>query len=735
VQRRQAPNGLEAAPAALIILMNPHPLESLFKPRSIALVGATEKAMWTGAILRNFSAYQFDGELYAVNRQGVDVLGVKGYPSCVAIGRPIDAAYIIVPVTAIRDAMADVIAAGIKTAVILTSGFAEVGAEGVALQSEIVAMARAAGVRFLGPNSLGFANIADRKPLTAIPPQLPLRDGSVGLISQSGATTSELMDIARRLDIGLSFAAATGNEAMIGMADLVDFLVQHPPTRVIAVYCETIRDTVAFSSAALKAHAAGKPIVMIKVGSSALSASVAAAHTGSLVGDNRVFEAACARLNIIRVRTVEELIITAGFLNVTGELPIPGVAIISVSGGACAMSTDIAEPLGVDFPAFAPDTCAALREVLPAYGATLNPLDATGAVMADPGLFERTIRIVAADPAIGCIFAIYPLPDTEAQTVGAPQLKGIGTGLNAIAKPGFLLTQSIQPVNAFGRLAMEAAGIRHTLTGLEAGLRAVAGAVRWSTRRRSGSAARIGSSITGDGNANGSGNANGETYGGPRPLTERATLEFLSAFGVPVVPAILAGSKQDAAAAVDTIGGRVVLKVASADIKHKSDIGGVKLNITGGDAAAAAYEAIITSVKRAKPDATIDGIIVSPMREHGVELFAGVARDPQWGMVIAVALGGVWVEILDDSALSLLPVTSGEVERMLRSLRGAALLDGHRGTRPVNIRAAADAIANIGNAALALGPQLAALEVNPLLAYEGKIEALDALAIWSDSKA
>jgi acetate---CoA ligase (ADP-forming) len=325
------------------------------------------------------------------------------------------------------------------------------------------------------------------------------------------------------------------------------------------------------------------------------------------------------------------------------------------------------------------------------------------------------------------------LPDTEAQTVGAPQLKGIGTGLNAISKPGFLLTQSIQPVNAFGRLAMEAAGIRHTLTGLEAGLRAVAGAVRWSTRRRSGSAERIGSSITGNGNGNT--NGSGETYGGPRPLTERATLEFLSAFGVPVVPAILAGSKQDAAAAADTIGGRVVLKVASADIKHKSDIGGVKLNIVGGDAAAAAYEAIITSVKQAKPHATIDGVIVSPMREHGVELFAGVARDPQWGMVLAVALGGVWVEILDDSALSPLPVTSGEVERMLRSLRGAALLDGHRGTRPVNVPAAAQAIAKIGEAALALGPQLAALEVNPLLAYEGKIEALDALAIWSDSKA
>jgi acyl-CoA synthetase (NDP forming) len=706
--------------------MNTHALDSLFKPRSVALVGATEKAMWSGAILRNFPAYQFDGELYAVNRQGVDVLGVKGYPSCVAIGVPIDAAYVIVPVTAIREAMADVIAAGIKSAVILTSGFAEVGGEGVALQNDLVAMARAAGVRFLGPNSLGFANLADRKALTAIPPQLPLRDGPVGLISQSGATTSELMDIARRLDIGLSFAVATGNEAMIGVADVVDFLADHAPTRVIAVYCETIRDTAAFAKAALKAHAAGKPIVMIKVGSSALSVAVAAAHTGSLVGDNRVFQAACERLNIIRVRTVEDLVITAGFLAATPGLPVPGIAIISVSGGACAMSTDIAEPLGVEFPPFGPETCAALHEVLPAYGATLNPLDATGAVMADPGLFERTIKIVAADPAIGCIFAIYPLPDTDAPTPGAPQLKAIGAGLRAITKPGFLLTQSIQPVNSFGRLAMEAAGIKHTITGLEAGLRAVAGAARWSARRRAGSDANPAGAHQGDGR--------GEFKGLP-PITERATLEFLSTFGVPVVPATLVASAEDAAAAAVRLGGRVVLKVASADVQHKSDIGGVKLNINGGDAAATVYTDIMNSVAKARPDAVIDGILVSPMRAHGVELFAGVARDPQWGLVLAVALGGVWVEILNDSALCLLPVTSGEVERMLRSLRGAALLDGHRGTTPVNVAAAADAIANIGNAAIALGPQLAALEVNPLLAYDGTIEALDALAIWTAASA
>lgn len=704
--------------------MSSHPLESLFKPRSIALVGATEKAMWTGAILRNFPAYQFDGELFAVNRQGVDVLGVKGYPSCVAIGRPIDAAYIIVPVTAIRQAMADVIAAGIKTAVILTSGFAEVGPEGVALQNEIVAMAAAAGLRFLGPNSLGFANIADRKPLTAIPPQLPLCDGSVGLISQSGATTSELMDIARRVDIGLSFAAATGNEAMIGLADMVDFLVEHPPTRVIAVYCETIKDPVAFSRAARKAHAAGKPIVMIKVGSSALSAAVAAAHTGSFVGDNQVFEAACEQLNIVRVKTVEDLVITAGFLTVTGGLPVPGVAIISISGGACAMSTDIAEPLGVSFPAFAPETCTALREVLPAYGATLNPLDATGAAMADPGLFDRIIKVVAKDPNIGCIFAIYPLPDTDAPFASGPQLRGIGAGFEGLSKPAFLLTQSIQPVNDYGRAALKAAGIEHALTGLEAGLRAAAAAARWSARRSSTPAADIMAPV--------SGAANAPTYSGATLLTERATLEYLSTFEVPVVPAILADSKEAAAAAATSLGGRVVLKIASADIAHKSDIGGVKLNIEGGAAAANAYAEIMHAVRHAKPTARLDGIIVSPMRENGVELFAGIARDPQWGMVLAVALGGVWVEILKDSVLALLPVTGEKVAQMLRSLRGAALLDGHRGTRPVNIVAAADAIARIGNAALALGPQLAALEVNPLLAYDGRVEALDALAVWTE---
>jgi len=702
--------------------MSGHDLEQLFKPRSIVVVGATDKAMWTGAILRNFPAYDFEGELYAVNRQGVSVLGVQGFPSCVAIGRSVDAAYIIVPVSAIREALTDVIAAGIKTAVILTSGFAEVDAAGVRLQHDIVAMARAAGLRFLGPNSLGFANIADRKPLTAIPPQLPLRDGAVGLISQSGATTSELMDIARRLDIGLSFVAATGNEAMIGLADLVDFLADHAPTRVIAVYSETIRDSAAFSRAARKAAAAGKPIVMIKVGSSALSAAVAAAHTGSLVGDDRVFDAACERLNIVRVRTVEDLVITAGFLARTGELAVPGIAIVSVSGGACAMSTDIAEPLGVEFPAFAPATCTALRQVLPAYAATLNPLDATGAVMADPGLFERTLKIVAADPAVGCIFAIYPLPDTDAPTAGAPQLQGIGAGFSAIAKPAFLLTQSIQPVNEFGRRAMEAAGIEHTLTGLEAGLRAAAGAARWSTRRRAARSATLTAGVAADEHG---------TFAGPRPLTERAALEFLATFGVPVIAAMLVRSEQEAVAAAAAAGCPVVLKVASADIAHKSDLGGVQLNVRGGEAAGAAYQTIMAAVAKARPDARIDGVIVSPMRERGVELFAGVARDPQWGMVLAVALGGIWVEILGDSVLSLLPVTAADVERMLRSLRGAALLHGHRGTHPVNIAAAADAIARIGDAAMSLGPDLAALEVNPLLAYEGKVEALDALAVWA----
>jgi acyl-CoA synthetase (NDP forming) len=458
---------------------------------------------------------------------------------------------------------------------------------------------------------------------------------------------------------------------------------------------------------------------MIKVGSSALSASVAAAHTGSLVGDNRVFQAVCERLNIIRVKTVEDLIITSNFLAVTGGLPTPGVAIVSVSGGACAMSTDIAEPLGVDLPAFNSHTCEALRKVLPSYGATLNPLDATGAVMADPGLFERTITIVGSDPAIGCVFAVYPLPDTDAPTVGAPQLQSIGAGLAAIHKPGFLLTQSVQPVNAFGREAMRKAGIAHTLTGLEAGLRAVAGAARWSARRR-GSTVRP-SAMTRS--------ACSDTHlEAPHPTTERATLEWLASFGVPVIPAVLAKSRDEAAAAATS--GTMVLKISSPDIPHKSDIGGVKLNVVGEAAAAAAYESIMSSVLLAKPHARIEGVIVSPMRARGIELMAGVARDSQWGLVLAVALGGVWVEVLGDSALSLLPVTPSEVEGMLRSLRGAALLEGHRGTEPVNLAVAARVIARIGDAALTLGPDLAALEVNPLLAITDTVEALDALAVW-----
>lgn len=690
-------------------------LDVLFRPENLAIVGATEKAPWTHAIHAAAKAYGFTGELYAVNREGRETLGMPGFTSCVAIGKPVDTAYLIVPVRAMKEAMADVIAAGVKSAVILTSGFAETGAEGRALQDEVLQMAREAEVSLVGPNSLGFVNIADRAPVTSIPPVMPIIDGSVAVISQSGATAYELTIIAQRQGIGLSFLAATGNEADVGIAEIVDWLVDHAATKVIAVYAETIHNAPGFAKAALRALAAGKPIVILKVGRSELTAAVAAAHTGSMVGDDRVFDAACARYGMVRVKSMEDLIGTAGFLATTGAIERPGVGVISISGGACSMIADLGEGMGVQFPAFAPETVTELRKMLPDYAATLNPFDITGAAIAAPQMLEDALQIVGRDPSIGTVFFVYSLP--RELGMQAVTFQKIASGLEASPVPAFFWNQSVMVIDEATKALLDTTGIKRTVFGLEAGLQAVSGAVRWSEQRKT-VLATAEQPVALESSA--------------RPTTERATLDVLSSHGVPVIPATLATSAAEARAAADAAGGPVVLKIASPDILHKTEVGGVKLNIAGGDAAAEAYDAIIASARKAKPDAQIEGVIVSPMRGGGVELLAGVARDPNWGPVLAVGLGGVWVEVLQDSALALLPVTPAKVAEMLRGLRGAKLLEGYRGAPPVNIEAAAEAIAEIGNAALALGPDLAALEVNPLLAFDGKVEALDGIAIWQD---
>jgi len=690
-------------------------LQRLFYPRSIALVGASERSPWSQLLHANLQRTGFEGPVYAVNKGGLSAHGYSGSTSCRAIGAPVDIAFLFVPAEAILEAFDDVVAAGIRAAVILTSGFAETGPAGAELQQRLVARAIEAGVVILGPNCLGYANLAIRAPLTPIPIHPPLLEGRVALVSQSGATNSEIADMAQDLNVGLSLYVATGNEAMVDIAACVDFLVDDPNTQVIMVFAEAIRDTATFREAAERALAAKKAIVMLKVGSSALTAQVAAAHTGSLVGDDRVFSAACEQLGVIRVHSVEELIVTASLIAHTGPLARPGVGIVSISGGACTLVADRAEVYGVDLPAFSPATKAALTRAVPLTPDPVNPFDITGLAIRDPLLFEPVIEAIAAEPDIGFIGAVYSLPWNEKWSQ-VPQLEAIGRAFGRIDKPCALLNQFLRPQTQKSRDILAATAIPAAFGGIEEALRALGHLKTWSARVLGGSAPPRA--------------ARGIAASGARPRGEREVLDYLAARGVPVVPARIAKSREEAVAFAAAFDGPVALKIASPDIAHKTDVGGVRLNVAGSAAVSATYDEILAAVQRAVPHARIDGVLVSPMRSGGLEILVGTVRDPQWGPVLAVGLGGIWVEALADTRLRLLPVTTEQVRGMLGALRAAKLLEGFRGTPAADLERLSEVIAAIGDAALALGDGLETLEVNPLWVSGSRVEALDALTVW-----
>ncbi len=606
---------------------------------------------------------------------------------------------------------------------LLTSGFAEVGAEGTRRQEALLASARSEGVTLLGPNCLGFINYADRVPIWTTQPPMPvIPGGAIGIVSLGGATAGIIAAFAQRQGIGLSYQVSTGNEADVNVARVLDFLVDDPATRVIGLFLETVHDAALLAAAARRALAAGKPIVAIKIGASEAAARAAEAHTGSLVGDDRVFDAVCRQLGVLRVASIEDLVFTAGLLAHVGPVRDRRLGLVSISGGVCEMAADLAEAAGVAVPRLAEETKAALRAVLPAFGTPNNPLDVTGGAMLDPALFARSLPALGADPSVGLVACFMDLPDTAEDIAGyrGDIVRQIGAGFRASDRPAVMLSVMMRPVTEAGRGLLQETGITYLGSGVQHGLSAIGRAFAWAERRERGLPPAPDASAPAE----------------VRPRGEHATLAYLASRRVPAVPQILAHGAAEAVAAAEAISGPVALKVASADIAHKSDIGGVLLNLEGAEAVAAGHDRILASVRAARPEARIDGVLVAPMRAGGgggVELVVGVLRDPLWGPAIAVGLGGIWVEALRDTAVRLLPVTPGEVLEMLSELRGARLLDGYRGTPAIDRQAAAEAVARIGDAALALAAAIASLEVNPLRATATTgAEALDALAVWTE---
>ncbi len=694
-------------------------VDALLRPRSIAVVGASDRSRWSEAVNANLARGGFPGAVHLVNRRGGMAHGRQTATDCRAIGEAIDVGIVMVPAQGMLDAVEDLGAAGARAAVLLTSGFAETGSAGAALQAQVAERARAHKLRLMGPNSLGFINFTDRVHAWTTPVRAPSRAAGVAIISQSGATAYFLAELAWQQDLGVSIVAATGNEADLDAAAFLDHLVDDPHTRAIALFIETVRHPARFLAAARRAFAAAKPVVVLKVGASEATSKAAAAHTGALVGDDAVFDGVCRQAGIIRVRSIEELLATADIAGRTGVLRSGGLAIVSNSGGICEIAADTADRHGIAVPALQAEVAARLRDAMPGFGTPHNPLDLTGGV--EPPKCADALRLMAGQGDVAALLCVwYPIPNCAAEeSERLTQLHHhLSLALNDIPVPGILASYTHSVVNEHAQKIIAATGAPYCAFGLDRTISALAGVFWWSARQRQRKTAAGVDEIP-------------YVPADVRPDSEHAALAWLAGQGVPVVPATLVADARAAVAAAEALGTPVVLKVASPDIPHKSDIGGVMLNLRGADAVTAAHARILAAVEAHAPQARLDGVLVAPMRERGIELIVGMARDPQWGPVLAVGLGGVWVETLKDVALRVLPVDETEIRAMLAELRGARLFAGQRGVPAADLDSLARAIARIARAAWSLGPDLAAMDVNPLWVRGAAVEALDALFVWN----
>jgi acyl-CoA synthetase (NDP forming) len=534
------------------------------------------------------------------------------------------------------------------------------------------------------------------------------------VISQSGATGSFIASLAQQQGIGLSHLISTGNEADLDGAAFVEHLVDDERVGAFAMFIESIRDPHRFAAAAQKAQAAGKPIVALKIGLSDVTARSAQAHTGSVVGDDRVFDGACRQFGVVRVDSIEELLFTADVIARLGVIGEKGVGLVSVSGGACEIAADRLQVQGIPLPPLSAATETALAEVLPSFATPHNPLDITGGAVLEPELFERALTVMGSEPAFSALVCLFDVPVAEAQAseFQLAGLRHISLALKNQTLPALMISHTLRPATEVTQRIVSDLGLPYCSAGIFHGLSALGRAWWWSKQQR-----RERPLWTPPTAAAGP---------GEWPATERQVLDHLARHGVPIVPAVLAKDEASAVDAARAVGGPVVLKIASADILHKSDIGGVALNLIGDDAVAEAFRRVMAAVPAG---ARVDGVLVSPMRQRGLELFVGCTRDPQWGPVMAVGLGGIFVEVLQDVALRVLPVTPEEAGRMLGELKGAVMLRGQRGVPPADMDAVGKVVARIGDAAVALGPSLEALDVNPLWVRGSQVEALDGLAV------
>jgi acyl-CoA synthetase (NDP forming) len=696
-------NGPEAA-------RGPQAVARFLRPRSVAIVGMSARAGSAGqVILQALKLNNFQGDIHLVGRGTEPIDGRPVLKSPDELPEGVDLAVFTLPAVGVPQAIEACARRKVGSAMIFAAGFAEVGDQ--AAQDAVTATARAAGLAVVGPNCLGMTNNVDGMWLHMLYAREARRnvEGGVAFVGQSGGLLGHFQRAADGLGLPLSYVISTGNEAGLEGTDFIEFLAEDRSTRVIAIYCEEIRRPAQFLAACRRARAAGKPIVLMLAGRTAKARKSAQSHTGALIGDWATMRTQAENAGAIVVTTMDEMMDLTQILVRYPVPPTKGPGILTASGAYVGLTNDLAEDIGLEIPELDPATLAKVKEVLPPFGNYGNPLDVTAGF--SPDALAAAAKALIDDPNVGMLFISFPI------NLPIP-VRNFNKGMADSPKPKVLValgdTWELSPETVQAIKESPAVFSRSS----DRMLRAITLYTRYGRLLARPSARMAPEPIK------------GLPKLGKGAQPEWLGKKVLAAAGVRVPDGELARTADEAITVARRIGYPVVLKAQAAALSHKTEAGGVILNLADEGAVRAAWDTLVKNIKRAAPGVTLDGALVEKMSPKGVELMVGAKRDPEWGTVLLVGLGGVWVEALGD--VTLLPVDADEarIVEALRSLRTAKLLAGFRGAPPADIEAVAQVVMAIGRLMQTV-PELTEIDVNPLMVHaKGQgATALDALIV------
>jgi acetyltransferase len=704
--------------------MGPHFLDRLFSPKSIAIFGASTRANSVGALVyENLLAGGFQGKLYPINPKHKALKGKPCFSGIQEITAPVDLAVIATPAASVPDIIRDCGEHGVRAAIVLSAGFSEGDGKGAVLERKMLETARNYQIRLLGPNCLGL--IRPQVGMNATFSKNAALPGQLALVSQSGALCTAILDWAESRKIGFSAIASLGDAADVDFGDILDYLANDNETRSILLYIEGIRDARRFMSG-LRVAARMKPVIVIKAGRHSTGSKAALTHTGALIGDDDVFDAALQRAGAVRAQSIAELFAAAQLLSASHRVNGNRLAIITNGGGPGVMATDRATDLGVELAQLSNATLETLNGNLPAHWSHGNPIDILGD--ATDERYAMATEACLADPGVdGALVMLTPQamtdPEACAQAVVAARVKNeklvlaCWMGEGHVRSANALFTRHRIPNFTNPESSVEAFAFLANYYRNQQLLMQVPGSLGRRSKADIQGAHLIIESVL------------AEQRSQLSPLEAKA---LLHAFDIPVTGGTNCHSANEALVAAENHGFPVVMKINSPQLSHKSDVGGVRLNITNAQAVRTAYNELLDEVAQKAPQAQIDGVLVEPMysSRHGRELLVGVTRDPIFGPIITFGAGGTAVEVLHDRAVALPPLNRFLAESLIEHTRTAKLLGAYRNQPPVEMDALVQALIRISEMVCEL-PQVVEMDINPLVADSSGVLALDCRIVVS----